>query len=180
MIVRTPDAERNIREYIRVNPWKLAQHATHDGQSYRMIGNPALLNREKIAVLCSRNCPPDVVGAAKGRAQSADPGHCFMSGFHSPPEKTILGALLQGQARIICCPAWGIDTVRIPATWLPALEANRMLILEMRDRDGDLAAAEERNRFVLDCAEKRWIPHVSRGGMLERLVAQHFGAAEPA
>lgn len=176
MIVRTPEAERNIRNYIRMNPWKLVQHATHGGRSFRMIGNPALLNREKIAVLCSRNCSSDVLAAATQHARNAGPRHCFMSGFHSPPEKAILAALLRSKGEaglaptVICCPAWGIDTMRIPADWLPALESNRMLILEMHDRDGDLAAAEARNGFVLDFAEKRWLPHVSRGGMLERLL----------
>ena len=175
-IVRTPEAERNIREYIRMNPWKLVQHATHDGREYRMIGNPALLAREKIALLCSRNCPAETLAAATKRAQNAGPQHCFMSGFHSPPERAILDVLLQSKGEagiaptVICCPAWGIDTMRIPADWLPALEANRMLILEMRDREGDLAAAEARNRFVLDYADKRWLPHITPGGMLDRLT----------
>lgn len=170
MIVRTPEAATNIAQYIRMNPWKLVQHATHKGQSFRMIGNPALLNREKIAVLCSRSCPADVLRAAEERAGNTGPQHCFVSGFHSLPEKAILAALLQGEARLICCPAWGIEEMRIPQEWLPALEANRMLILEMRERAGDLAAAEQRNRFVLDCAEKRWLPHVTPGGMLDSLV----------
>ena len=183
-IVRTAQAARNIREYIRMNPWKLVQHASLEGQTYRMIGNPALLNREKIAVLCSRRCPPDVLKTAEEHARAAGPEHCFVSGFHSPPEKAILAALLQSGGGLICCPAWGIDTMRIPLEWLPALETNRMLILETRKGDthvapssgGDthvapsLASAEERNRFVLGCAEKRWLPYVSSGGMLARLV----------
>ncbi len=170
MIVRTPEMELNIAEYIRMNPWKLVLHASHQNQSYRMIGNPALLNREKIAVLCSRNCPSDVLTAAKKRARAAGARHCFISGFHSPPEQAILDALLQSEAKLICCPAWGIDAMRIPRDWLPALETNRMLILEMRDRSGNLSAAEQRNHFVLDCAEKRWIPYISPGGMLARLA----------
>ena len=169
-IVRTPEAERNIRDYIRANPWKLVQHGEHEGQPVRMIGNPALLNRETIALLCSRACPPAVLAAATTRARTAGREHCVIGGFHSPPEQALLAALLQSEARLICCPAWGIDTLRIPAEWIPALEANRMLILEMRNRAGDLAAAEARNRFVLASGEKRWIPHVKRGGMLERLL----------
>ncbi|MBN1672157.1 MAG: hypothetical protein JXR37_14045, partial [Kiritimatiellae bacterium] len=169
-IVRTSEAERNIREYIRANPWKLVQEGTYEGQPYRMIGNPTLLNREKIGMLCSRNCPPDVLAAAQRRAAEAGAPCCFMSGFHSPPEKAVLQALLGSESRIVCCPAWGIDTMRIPADWLPALEANRMLILEMRNRAGNLSAAEQRNRFVIECADRLWLPHMSRGGMLERLV----------
>lgn len=172
MIVRTTDAEKNITEYIRANPWKLVTEGVHKGRRYRMIGNPSLMNGEKTGMLCSRQCPPHTLDAARNRARSAGAEHCFISGFHSPPEKSILTALLQTEAKLICCPAWGIDTMRIPTDWLPALEANRMLILEMRDRQGDLAAAEERNRFVLECAGKRWLPHVSRGGMLDRLVGE--------
>ncbi len=176
-IVRTPEAAHNIAEYIRMNPWKLVQHGMHEGQSFRMIGNPALLNHEKIGVLCSRNCPETVLQAAQDRARSATAEHCFLGGFHSLPERAILDALLQSQAKLICCPAWGIDDMRIPADWLHALEANRMLILEMPGKDHthvapSLAAAEERNRFVLACAEKRWTPHVSPGRMLERLLKE--------
>ena len=176
MIVRTPEAAERIAEYIRMNPWKLVQHATHNGQSFRMIGNPALLQREKIAMLCSRNCPPDVLAAAEKRASHAGESCCFLSGFHSPPEKAILSDLLQSHARLICCPAWGIDEMRIPQDWLPALEANRMLILEVCKGDthvaASLAAAEQRNRFVIENADKRWIPHVSKGGMLDRLLGE--------
>ena len=174
MIVRTPEAAETIAEYIRMNPWKLVQHGTHHGQSFRMIGNPALLQREKIGMLCSRNCPADVLAAAEQRARNACLDCCFLSGFHSPPEKAMLNALLQSNARLICCPAWGIDTMRIPQQWLPALEANRMLILEVCKGDtcvaASLAAAEQRNRFVIENADKLWTPHVSKGGMLDRLV----------
>lgn len=62
--------------------------AIHHRQSIR-------LNHDKITVLCSRNCPPDVLQAATNRAQNASPQYCFMSGFHSPPEKAILGAVLR-------------------------------------------------------------------------------------
>ncbi len=47
-----------------------------------------------------------------------------------------------------------------------------MLILEMRNREGNLAAAEQRNRFVLQHADSLWLPHVTPGGMLDRLVRE--------
>lgn len=47
-----------------------------------------------------------------------------------------------------------------------------MLILEMKNQDGNLAAAEQRNRFVLEKADALWLPDVSSGGMLERLVRE--------
>ena len=45
-----------------------------------------------------------------------------------------------------------------------------MLILEMRDVSGDLAAAEARNRFVIEHADALFTPHITPGGMLDRLV----------
>ncbi|MBA4387392.1 MAG: hypothetical protein C0404_05385 [Verrucomicrobia bacterium] len=177
MIVRTPEAEERIAGYIRTNPWKLVQQVTFEGRLCRIIGNPSLLDRERTGVLCSRNCPPDALKAAEERARAAGPDYCFIGGFHSSPEQAILNALLNSEAKLICCPAWGIDDMRIPSAWLPALEQNRMLLLEMQNPGANLAAAEERNRFVLACAHKRWIPHVSRGGMLERLVLED--AAKP-
>ena len=173
-IVRTPEAAEKIAEYIRMNPWKLVQHCKGGPgfRPFRMIGNPALLQREKIGMLCSRNCPSEVLAAAEKRASNAGPDCCFLSGFHSPPERAVFAALLQSKAGLICCPAWGIDEMRVQREWLPALEANRMLILEMRDHTGNLAAAEARNRFVLKFAQKRWIPHVTKGGMLERLIGE--------
>ncbi|MFA6692056.1 MAG: hypothetical protein WCR98_08775 [Saccharofermentanales bacterium] len=60
--------------------------------------------------------------------------------------------------------------MRIPAEWLPALEENHMMIMEMVNREGTLAASEERNRFVLDVSEERWIPYVTPRGMLARML----------
>jgi hypothetical protein len=48
-----------------------------------------------------------------------------------------------------------------------------MLILEMADRAGDLAAAEQRNSFVIQNGSRLWIPHVSKGGMLDRLLREN-------
>jgi len=47
-----------------------------------------------------------------------------------------------------------------------------MLLLEMKNRDGNLVAAEQRNRFVIQNADKLWIPHVTKGGMLDRLLKE--------
>ena len=137
---------------------------------YRGIGNPALLNLPQIGMLCSRDCPADVLAAACARAAGATREQCFIGGFHSAPEKAILAALLASEARVICCPAWGINKMRIPSEWLPALEANRMMIVEMGAHGGDLASSRERNAFVMHASEALWLPHVSPHGMLAQQV----------
>jgi len=160
MIVRTPEAERSIVEYIRMNPWRCVQDY---GGGLRGMGNPALWNAEKLGVLCSRNA---------SRPKSMPRAAVYLGGFHSPMEKEILGKLLEHKRSIIWCPAWGLKRATCVSPLREALEGNRMLILEMRNQDGDLAAAEQRNRFVLEHADQLWLPHVTPGGMLDRLIRE--------
>ena len=157
-IVRTPAAADNITEYIRMNPWRCV---TAFGDSLRGIGNPVLWNSEKVGVLCSRNARyPDSIPAATS----------YMGGFHSPMEKEIFARLLAMKRPLIWCPAWGLDRAASAPGVLEALEQNRILILEMLNQDGNLAASEQRNAFVIDNAERLWLPHVTPGGMLDRLI----------
>ncbi len=159
-ILRSLEAEERVRQYIRLNPWRCVQNF---GSGLRGIGNPALWNASKLGVLCSRNAPHI------GHIPDAD---VYLGGWHSPKEKEILEWLLKKGRRVIACPAWGLEGAATMPPVLAALEENRMLLLEMRNRDGNLAAAEERNRFVIEHAEERFVPHVSPGGMLERLLKE--------
>ena len=164
MIVRSAEAERRIAEYIRMNPWRCVQEL---GGGLRGIGNPALWNGQKTGVLCSRNAP------RLGRLPEAE---IYFGGWHSPKEKEILDWLLKNGRRIIACPAWGIEDAAFAPGIRDALEENRMLILEMRDVSGNLAAAEARNRFVLEHAEALFTPYVAPGGMLDRMLHDYAKA----
>ena len=161
MIVRSDKAEAKIAEYIRMNPWRCVQDFGH---GLRGMGNPALWNAEKLGVLCSRNAP---------RPKSMPKAAVYLGGFHSPMEKEIFAKLLEHKRPVIWCPAWGLGQGQaLGQPLLDALEQNRMLILEMRNTAGGLAAAEARNRFVLERADQRWIPYVKPGGMLDRLLRE--------
>ena len=159
-IVRTPEAADKIAEYIRCNPWKCVQEF---GGGLRGIGNPALWSGGKLGVLCSRNAPKI------GRLPEAD---VYFGGWHSPKEKEILDWLLNNGRWIIACPAWGIKDSAFAPGVRNALEENRMLILEMHDVSGNLAAAEARNRFVIKHADTLFTPHITSGGMLDRLLKE--------
>lgn len=160
MIVRSAEAEQKIAGYIRMNPWRCVMDF---GSGLRGIGNPALWSGEKLGVLCSRNAPKI------GRIPQAE---VYFGGWHSPKEKEILEWLLKNGRRVIACPAWGIENCAFAPGVRDALEQNRMLILEMRNCDGDLAAAEQRNRFVIEHADALFAPHVAKGGMLDRLIRE--------
>lgn len=160
MIVRSAEAEEKIAEYIRMNPWRCVQAF---GNGLRGIGNPALWNGKKLGVLCSRNAP------RIGRIPDAD---VYFGGWHSPKEKEIFEWLLGKKRRVVACPAWDIERAGAVPGCADALKENRILILEMRNRDGDLAAAEQRNRFVIENADGLFVPHTTSGGMLERLLKE--------
>ncbi len=160
MIVRNPEVEQKIANYIRMNPWRCVQNL---GNGLRGMGNPALWNADKSGILCSRNAP---------RPKSIPNAPVYLSGFHSSMEKEIFAKLLALKKPVIWCPAWGLDRAAFDPDVREALEENRALILEMRDLSGNLAAAEQRNRFVLENADKLWLPHVAPGGMLDRLVRE--------
>jgi len=162
MIVRTPEAETKIGNYIRMNPWRCV---TDLGNGLRGMGNPALWNLPTLGICCSRNAP---------RPKSIPKSGAYLGGFHSPMEKEIFAKLLEHKKPLIWCPAWGLGG-KLSKEVLTALEENRMLILEMKNRDGNLAAAEQRNRFVLERADKLWLPHINPGGMIDRLTQ----AADP-
>lgn len=157
-IVRTPEEEEKTAEYIRMNPWRCV---TGLSNGLRGMGNPTLWSAPKLGVFCSRNAPSPA---------STPNAEVYMGGFHSPMEKEIFARLLEHKKPLIWCPAWGLGRAAFAPGVRDALEQNRMLILEMRNRDGDLAAAEERNTFVMETAAKLWIPHISPGGMLAALI----------
>ncbi len=161
-IVRSAEDAQRIAEYIRMNPWKCVQEF---GGGLRGIGNPALWNREKLSVLCSRAVRTKNLSHI--RLPEAE---VYLSGWHSPQEKEILDWLLKNGRPVIACPAWGIADSAFAPGVRNALEENRMLILEMHDVSGNLAAAEARNRFVIEHADSLFTPHVTSGGMLDRLL----------
>ena len=160
MSVRSAEAENKIVEYIRMNPWRCVQQL---GNGLRGMGNPSLWTLPKLGICSSRKAP---------RPKHIPRAASYFSGFHSPLEKEIFERLLELKKPLIWCPAWSLERAAFVPGVREALEENRMLILEMRNCAGDLAAAEERNRFVFEQAEKLWIPHITPGGMIDRLVRE--------
>nr|MDA3800224.1 hypothetical protein [Kiritimatiellia bacterium] len=130
------------------------------GNGLRGMGNPALWNAEKLGVLCSRNAP---------NPYQMPNAEVYFGGFHSPMEKKILAKLLELKKPVIYCPAWGLGG-KLSKDVVEALNDNRMLILEMKNKDGNLVAATKRNRFVIENADELWTPYVSPGGMLSKLL----------
>ena len=71
-------------------------------QSLNYVGNKQLLGNYKIAFLCSRKCPADIILKSYdwAIAQRAK-GICVISGFHSKIEKDVLHYRFKGNQPII-------------------------------------------------------------------------------
>jgi predicted Rossmann fold nucleotide-binding protein DprA/Smf involved in DNA uptake len=141
--------------------------------SFHTLGNTDLLQHHKVAFLCSRKCPTEVVlksfdWAIKQREKDT----CVISGFHSRIEKDVLHYLLKGTQPIILVLARGMMK-KWPAAIKTALDASRLLIIT-RYSDSVTHASEEtcyqRNRLMLELADEVVIGYASPGGNLERLL----------
>jgi putative transposase len=162
-IVRGPEERERIAHYIRMNPVRLV--FALDGM--RAMGNPAIWSMQKIGVLCSRGHlpPPD---------PPAWPGHACISGWHSPGEKAVLARLLGEKAHIIAVPPVAVESFHVPADWIEAFNAGRILLVApFRDDQFSRAGALERNAFVAEQADRLWLSAVRPGGAIDRISKQY-------
>jgi len=112
----------------------------------------------------------------------------MVSGFHSTVERECLKILLKGTVSLVACPARSAIGMRIPASWKPAIAANRMTVRSAVDegfeadttsttakrapRRATSALAEHRNRFVASISDSILMLHASPGGKLIARGAQ--------
>ncbi|MBP7937701.1 MAG: DNA-processing protein DprA [Phycisphaerae bacterium] len=136
-------------------------------------GNAALLTSTSVALFCSVKCPGDLILKTYDLARALrDAGITVIGGFHSPMEKECLTLLLRGDQPVIVCLARGLENLRLPATWKPALAAGRLLLVSPFDngcRRVTEETAEKRNRCIVAIAESIIVTYAHAGGRLEQL-----------
>jgi hypothetical protein len=142
---------------------------------FHSCGNKDLLKLHKTAFLCSREIPASVVLKCYDWAiAQRNLGNCVISGFHSKIEKDVFHYLFAGSQPIIMALARGIKG-KIEPDLKTAVDAGRLLIVapfEDRVKRVTTETAEQRNRFMIELADEVVIGYASKGGMLERLVAE--------
>ncbi|RTQ45877.1 DNA-binding protein [Hymenobacter gummosus] len=145
-------------------------------QELYTLGNKALLRLPKTAFFCSRNYPPDIerptfLWAMEQRYR----GQCVLSGFHSKLEQHVLRFLLQGDWQpIIQVLGRGIQPstrfeYEVPVT------AGRLLFVtpfEPAVQTVTQDTADIRNLLIADLADRFFIPFLTPGGNLDRLLRQ--------
>lgn len=147
------------------------------------LGDPAILRRPTLALLCSSRCPGTLIVRIYNLARSLrDRGVTVASGFHSPIEKDCLPLLLRGDGPIVVCPARSLAGLRPPAEWQPAIAAGRLLVLSPfpeKYRRVTAGLARERNEFVAALADQVLIAHAAEGSSLISLAETVLAYQKP-
>lgn len=147
------------------------------------IGDTTLLHRRTLGLFASVKCPGDAILRAYDLARELrDAGIPAIGGFHSPMEKECLDLLLRGRQPVVVVPARGIEGMRIPGAWRPAIDEGRLLVLSPFDpaqRRVTATLAERRNAAVDAISAALLVIHAAPGGNTERLALAAVTAGKP-
>lgn len=139
------------------------------------LGNEGLLTLPKTAFLCSRRYPSEIGEKSRQWAmEQCREGSCVISGFHSPIEKDVLRELLAGTQPVVVALARGLSRA-LEAEFAAPLAAGRLLIVTRYAPSVTHACEDkcfQRNRMMLELAERVVIGHAAPGGSLERLCRE--------
>jgi predicted Rossmann fold nucleotide-binding protein DprA/Smf involved in DNA uptake len=139
--------------------------------SLSALGNPAILQQNKLAIFCSGECPAELITQAQHVIQIGLPSNMtVIGGFHSPGERECLRILLSRNQPIIICPARSLTKMRIRTEYRKPLDEGRLLLLSFfrshRHRS-DVPMALNRNRFVAALADRILILYAAPGSKTE-------------
>ena len=147
------------------------------------IGNLHLLDEPLTALFCSNRCPGDLILKTYDLARAMrDAGVPVIGGFQTPMERECLRLLLRGSQPVVVCPARGIDNMRIPREWRPALDGGRLLALSPFPSTRRRPTAElsfQRNDLVTDLADQAFIAHAAPGSKTEAFARKLADSGKP-
>ena len=146
-------------------------------------GNLHLLQEPLTALFCSNRCPGDLILKTYDIAKAMrNAGVPVIGGFQTPMEKECLRLLLRGEQPVVVCPARGIDNMRIPRDWRPALDDGRLLVITpfpatVKRPKADVAA--RRNELVASLASRVFIAHAAPGSKTEAFACKLAESGKP-
>ncbi len=150
-----------------------AIYPAEDAPLLTVFGNVGLLQRPLLACFCSVKCPGSLIFQAYDRAQQlASSGLTPIGGFQSPVERDLLNIWLRGGQPLVFGLARGLEEMRLPAAYRPALKEGRLLFIsafDARQKRPTVEMTHQRNRLLAALAEDIWWIHVEPGGKLESL-----------
>jgi predicted Rossmann fold nucleotide-binding protein DprA/Smf involved in DNA uptake len=147
-----------------------------------IIGSDKLLASRKIGLLCSIQCPGDIILKTLDLMQELrTTGVCVVSGFHSPLEQECLKILLRGACGIVLCYARGLPK-RVPSEYRKPISDGRMLLLSSFDEAQGHATRDTsrlRNELVVALGDVVVIPYAAPGGMTEKVFKDAVSSGKP-
>lgn len=153
----------------------LTWQQTLNGMAVTGLGCQDLLALPMTAFFASRQCPGTAIRAAMDWAlQQARAKNVVISGFHSPPEQSVLTVLIEARSPLVAVVARPLEGARLPHEWTESLAQEHMAVVSAATAavrlTGVLAAA--RNNLVAQLASQIVVAHASPGGALECSCAQ--------
>jgi predicted Rossmann fold nucleotide-binding protein DprA/Smf involved in DNA uptake len=143
-------------------------------QTLFFAGNSSLLNKKKIGLFVSVNCPGTMIFQSYdfvSKMRSRD-NISFLSGFHSPMEKECLRSLSIGNAGIIWCLAKSIEAFKLPEELELVFSDGKLLLLSsFPEKISRITkqTALERNKLVAAIADEIFFSYAEPGGKTEKL-----------
>ncbi len=149
------------------------------------VGAACILQRPKVALLCSQKCPGALILETYDLCQHfRATGVTVISGFHSPMEQECLRILLRSPHPQIWCLARGLMQ-RIPSKPVDCQQAvadGRLLIISPFPSSAKRIAADMavvRNRTVAELADAVVIPYAAPGSRMEVLSRELLATGKP-
>ena len=143
------------------------------------LGNLDLLELPWLAVFGSLRCPGSLILQAYDLSLALQAaGVPLAGGFHSPVEKDVLRVALRGNQPLLICLARGLEGIRLPSEYRPALESGLLLLVSPfaeKVRRPTAETAAQRNRLAAALAERVLVLHAEPGGKLDALREEARG-----
>lgn len=144
------------------------------------IGNKEILNDFKLAIFCSKKCPPEIIVKSLDLAvEIRKAGITVIGGFQTIVEKEFLDVLLKGKQNIIWCPARNIENYNYPKKYKKAVKDNQCLILSGFPLEDDRISQQRgmrRNHFVAEIADAILILHAAPNSNIEKLAISYLNS----
>ncbi len=154
-------------------------------KSLSIVGEPAILDRPKIALFCSVKCPGKLILETYDLAKRfRNDGALVISPFHSPMEQECLRILLRSPNPVIWALSRGIYR-QIPTRPVDCrtavAEARLVMVTTFSDtvRHITTETATTRNRLVVEIAEAVVVAHAAPGSKMEALCREILAAGKP-
>ncbi len=147
------------------------------GHQFRLIGEPDILGNKLTGILCSQNCPGELILKALDTAkQLREDKQTVLSGFHSPIELETFRILLRGKQPIVLCLARNIASFQISKEFKTLIGMGQLAIISpdysVYENRITQETADLRNSLIFQISDQILIIYAKPGGNLERICAQ--------